>query len=468
VAVLIGAAFGLLFGLWLGRGLTTLYAEYFRFPRLVYETSWGMIAAAVILSVFAGAVGAAQGVRSAAKLPPAEALRPSAPARFRPGPLERAGVGGRLSPASLMILRNLERRPLRAIASVTGVAFGVAVLVFGFFFLDAIDYMLDLQFRRIQREDLAVYFNTARPASIGHDLSRMSGVMRAETFRSVPVRLSNGHRSRTTALVGVPPDATIRRLVDQAARLRTVPATGVMLNATLARALDVRAGDAVRAEVLEGERRVRWVRVTATIDELVGTTAYMDDRELHTLLGQARAASGAYLRVEHSSLDSVNSQLKRLPALAGVYSPAAVRASFEQQLSENLLISITFLVSLASVLAIGVVYNGARIALSERGRELASLRVLGFTRKEVEVLLLGEQGLLTALAIPFGWVIGFAMSAWTLSAFASERYRIPFVITTRTYFWSAAVTLLAATIAGLALRRRLNRLDLVAVLKTRE
>jgi putative ABC transport system permease protein len=468
VAVVAGTTAGAAAGIWLGHGLTELYGRFFRFPELSYQVSWGLVALAAAVSIGAAATGALGAVRSAVRLPPAEAMRPEAPMTFRAGFFERLGLGERLSAAGRMILRNVERRPMRSLASALGVAFSVAILVVGMFFYGALTHMIDLQFRQIQREDLGVYFNGPRAFSAGAELRAIEGVTYVQPVRIVPIRVSHGHRSRPTTITGIHAESSLRRVLDQHGRAAPIPPHGILLSATLAEILEVAPGDSVRLDVLEGNRVRRTVPVAATVAEMFGTAAYMEYDALHRMLGEAPAVSGAYLRVEPDRLDAVTDRLKRLPAVASVNSPSALQSSFEQQMSENLLVSVGFLTLLAGVLAIGVVYNGARIALAERGRELASLRVLGFTRREIAVLLLGEQAVVTLLAIPIGWAIGYGFVLLTLSAFTSERYRIPMVVTEQTYLTAAGVTILAAAIAGFAMRRRLYGLDLIAVLKTRE
>jgi putative ABC transport system permease protein len=467
-AVLLGTLIGCLSGIWFWRALTKVYGAFFRFPDLEYRISWGLLALAAAVSVAAAATGVLGAVARAVRLPPAEAMRPEAPLRFRPGPLERFGVGASLPASARMILRNLERRPFRALASATGVALATAILMVGLFFFGAVSHMIDLQFRQAQREDLAVYFNSPRSWFVRHDLAALHGVTRVEPVRVVPVRLSSGHLERPTSITGIPETAELRRLVDQRGRVASIPPEGLLLSATLAEILEVGPGDSLRVELLDGARVIRRVPVAATIDEMFGTAAYMEFHALHRLIGEGPAVSGAYLRIDGNEMGAVTEQLKRLPAVSSAYSPAALRATFEQQMDENLMVSVTFLTVLAGILAIGVIYNSARIALAERGRELASLRVLGFTRREVTTLLLGEQAAITLMAIPFGWGIGYLLIVVTLAAFTTERYRIPLILNLDTYLVAAGVTALAAAIAGLAVRRRLSRMDLIGVLKTRE
>jgi putative ABC transport system permease protein len=367
-----------------------------------------------------------------------------------------------------MIVRNIERRPIRSAFAALGVAFSVALLVTSMFFYDAVDYMIDMQFTRVQREDLVVQFSREQGRSVLGDLSRLEGVTRVEAFRAVPVWLSSGHRRRSVAIMALESDVEMRRAIDRKRGPMHIPADGIMLGEKLAEVLHVSPGDTVTLRALEGRRAEAQVPVTALVDEMFGITAYMDYEVLHGLLGDAPLVSGAHLGVDAAWQADLTRRLQRLPTVAGVYSPAAMRASFEQMMDENLFISVTFLITLAAILGVGVIYNGARIALAERGHELASLRVLGFTRREVTRLLLGEQGLITLLAIPLGWGLGFLIGIVVLAQFDQERHRIPLVVTGQTYLYSALIAVVSAVLAGLAVRHRIGSLDLIEVLKTRE
>jgi putative ABC transport system permease protein len=466
--VLAGAVLGVGLGIWFGQGLTTLYGEFFRFPELNFRAGVPLILVAVGVSVVAAVVGAVGSVGRAVRLEPAIAMRPETPARFRPGLFDRALSARRLTASARFILRAIERRPLRTLTSGLGIALSTSLVVSTLAILDSVRAMIEVQFDSVQREDLAVTFTASRPAAIRHDLARMDGVTRVELTRTVPVRIRHLHRERTTALVGLPERAALRRIVDRRGSVLPVPVEGVVLSSMLARALDVGVGDSLAVNVLEGRRPVLRLPVAATVDDMFGSSLYIDYRDLHRRLREPPLATDAFLIVNGDRVDVVNDQLKRLRAIAAVTSPAAIRDSFEQQLSENLWISMSFLLVLAGILTVGLIYNGARIALSERARELASLRVLGFTRREVAVLLLGEQAAITALAIPVGWLIGLGFMAYVLSRMGSEQYRIPLVVSGETFFVATLVTAVAAAAAAFAVRRRLDHLDLIEVLKTRE
>ncbi len=468
VAVVAGAAFGTGAGIWLGGAYVDLYGQYFDFPSLDYRLSPRLLAASIAVSVAAAAAGALGAVWRAAALPPAEAMRPEAPPSFEPGLLERLGVGRVLPAAGRMILRNLERRPLRSALSSVGVACSVAILVIGLFMYDAVAFMMDLQFRVIQREDLTVTFEQVLPASVRHDLARLEGVQRVETFRLVPARLRAGHREREIALLGVEPDGVLRRVVTVHGRVHPVPADGVVLSAMLADKLRVRPGDPLQVELLEGRRARGVLPVSGVVEDFFGLGATLSRDTLVRLTGESDRVSGAFLRVDGDRLAALSARLKNVPAVAGVASPASMLASFEDQLAESLFVGVAFLLGFASVIAVAVIYNGARISLSERGRELASLRVMGFRRGEVARLLLGEQAVVTLAAIPLGWALGYVLALALVSSMATDTYRIPLVIEARTYAFAAIGVIVASAASAGIVRRRVDRLDLIAVLKTRE
>jgi putative ABC transport system permease protein len=448
--------------------MVSLYSEYFDFPGLTYRVSWSLVSIAASVSILAASVGALGAVRRASRLPPAEAMRPEPPATFRAGVFERLGIAALLPAAGRMILRNVERQPVRSLLSAIGVAFSVAILVVGMFMFDGVDYMMDLQFRVAQREDISVTFNDALGDSVRHDLAHLAGVTRVETFRTVPVRLRAGHLKRDVGLTGVEEDARLRRVVTAGGGVYPLPPDGVVMSAMLARQLAVSTGDRITVEILEGARRSASIPVAGVVDDFVGLAAYMQLDALHALSRDGRVVSGAYLAVEPAAREGLNATLKDLPTVAGVASPAQMLASFEAQLADSLFVAVFAILGFSAVISVAVIYNGARVALSERGRELASLRVLGFSRAEVAVLLLGEQALVTLLAIPLGCVLGYFLSAAIVAGLTTENYRIPLIVSTDTYGWATLITIAAAAASGWIVRRRLDRLDLIAVLKTRE
>jgi putative ABC transport system permease protein len=463
-----GAVAGIAGGAWMGSAMVGLYNEYFRFPLLLYRLPPWVILAAIAVSLGASILGALGAVRRAVGLPPAEAMRPEPPARYRASAIERLGLGALLGPASRMVVRNLERQPVRALTSIVGIALSAAMLVLGMFFLDAIDEMMRIQFEVIQRQDLTVAFVEPRSRAAYFELERLPGVMAVEPMRNVPVRLRAGHRSRQLAIVGLEPSPSLQRVVNTSGEPVTLPPEGLVLSRALGELLGVSAGDTIQVEVLEGRRRTERVPIVALVDEYLGLSAYMTMDALHGLAMESATLSGGYLLVDRAREDALYRRLKAIPAVASVALKRAAVESFEKTMGETMGVMIFFNVMFAGTIAFGVVYNAARVSLSERSRELASLRVLGFTRREISAILLGELAVVTVLAIPAGLGIGYALAAAVVASFETEMYRFPVIVSPRTYAIASAVTVVAAAASGLIVRRRLDRLDLVEVLKTRE
>lgn len=468
VSVGVGTLLGAAGGVWAGDAMVGLYQEYFRFPTIEYRLSLQLVFLGGGISLVAAVLGGWRAVLRAASLPPAEAMRPEPPERFEPGWLERSGIADNLSTRVRFIVRNMERRPLRAGLSSLGVAFSVAILVIGFFMFDGIARMMEVQFELAQREDVTISFTQDVSDRVRTELSRLDGVTRVELIRSLPVRIHSAQRERELGLSGIWPDTRLRRIVDEDGRVHPLPLEGVVLSAMLAERLRTAPGDTVRIEALTGRRRTESFVVADVVQDLMGVSAYAHIDALERLGRDGNVASAALLATDPDRHADVTRALEDAPGIASLTTPSSMIASFERQLEDSIFVAITFIVGFASIISVAVIYNGSRIALSERGRELASLRVLGFTRREVAHLLFGEQAVITLMAIPAGWAIGYVLAGLIVGALASETYRIPLVVSDRTYGWTAAVTLVASAVSAYLVRRRLDHMDLIAVLKTRE
>lgn len=468
VIVCLGALLGTAIGLWFGATLTSGYGTFFRFPVLHYEARPALLLTSLLISTSAALLGALMAVRRAVALPPAEAMRPEPPARFRRTVLERLGLQRFLSPVGRMILRNLERKPVQTCLAILGIAMAVAILILGRYFEDALQYLIQVHFRQAQREDATVVFREARPARAQYEVASLPGVLHAEPFRAVAARLRFGHRTHRTALTGLQATGELRRLLDRDMHQVPLPPEGVVLTAKLAEILGIVPGKVLSVEVLEGARPVLHIGVVGVVDELIGASAYIEITALNRLMQEGPSISGAHLRIDPQKTTVLYALLKRLPAVAGTAFRSTMLASFENTVVENIRMFTRVLVLFAGVITFSVVYNAARIALSERGHELASLRVMGFTRTEIAVILLGEQALLTLAAMPLGFGLGYWFCTLMPLAYDSELFRMPVVVTPATYGFAFLVVTGAAVLSGLLVRRRLDHLDLIAVLKTRE
>jgi putative ABC transport system permease protein len=463
-----GVCLGMLFGAWLGQGITALYTQFFRFPFLYYRIDAGVFVIGAAVSFAAAAIGTGFAVSKAIRLPPAVAMRPPAPALYRRSLTETIGLARLLSPAARMIVRHLERWPLRALMTLSGVAASIALLVGTLFTFDAVEQMIDVFYYRTLRHDVQVTYVHERDARGFYEIGRLPGVIMAEPYRAVPVRFRFGHREERSAILGLPMKATLHQPLDIALMPLDMPAQGLLMSDMLAKELHVSPGDEVEIEVLIGDRVKTTVNVAALAKEYVGKSAYMSIDALNRLMGEAPLTSGAYLLADGDQSEDLYAALKDTPGVAALTIKRGAIESFRGTFAQSMNTVLFFYVAFGGMITFGVIYNAARISLSERARDLATLRVLGFSKSETASILLGEFALLTLASLPVGWLFGYAMASYMVVRFESELFRIPLIVTWGTMSFAALTAIGAAVLSGLIVARRIRNLDIVAVLKTRD
>jgi putative ABC transport system permease protein len=469
VIALIGIAVGAAAGAQLGRGMTHLYAEFFHFPFLLFRAEPETYLIAAIVSAAAAVAGAVKAVREALALAPAVAMQPPAPPRYRRLiPVRYAWQVSRLSQLDVMAVRHMVRWPFRAGFTALGIALATALLVTALLSFDSVELMIDVAFNRTERQDATLALTEAKGPAVVPAAGRLPGVLRVEPFHAAPVRLRNGHLSRRLSITGKPDDRDLARVLDDRFEPVLLPETGLAVGERVAEVLGLKRGDLVEVELLSGKRRTARVPVTDIIKSYFGLMVYMRASALDELLDEGPRVSGLHVAYDKLKERELFAAIKSMPAIGSVALQPVALARFRETLAQNINYMVTVYVALAVVIAFGIVYNNARIQLSERARELASLRVFGFTRAEVSRVLLTELAILTLLAQPFGWLIGYGFGWLLIRSFSSDLYRVPFVIEGSTYAISSLVVLVAAAVSALIVRQRVDRLDLVAVLKTRD
>lgn len=455
-------------GLWVGRSVTEIYAEFYRFPVLYYRPGAAVFAAASLLSLAVATAASTMAVRRAARLQPAVAMQPPAPVDYRGIAAAPLSVARLLDMPTRMVLRHIARWPGRSAVTTTGIAMAVAILVGTLFFFDSMDEMMESYFHRQQRQDATITFVEPKPDRAVEALRRLPGVLTAEPYRTVAARIRLGHRSERTEITGIDEDAALRPPPLARPRPPYFTAQRLVLSSELADNLRARPGDRVRLEVLQERRPVLDIEVAAITEEYIGKAAYMDRRALNRLMREGAMSSGAYLLLDQTKTAPLYRELKDTPQIASIMLQSKALNVFRETMAETMYIIIGFYVAFGSLIAIGVVYNSARISLSEHARDLATLRVIGYTRHEVSYILLGQLSLLTLLALPVGCLLGYGLAWMFVQAFHTEVYRIPLHIEPATYGLAILTVLIAAIASALLVRRRIDRLDLVSVLKTRE
>lgn len=466
--VLLGEMLGIAIGFGFGKAMMTMYAGYYRFAAFYYAVSAKEIVVSVLAASLAALAATLTAVRRSVKLQPAEAMRPAAPAKFSVSLFERMGASRLLSMAGRMSLRNLSRRPWRAVASCIGISFAVALLVVGMFFGDSMAAVMDNQFRNAERQDLTVSFNHAISFDALYELGRWRGVLQVEPQRIVGAIFRHQQREYRSALYGLEARPELQRVLSTDSKTLQIPREGVMLSDTLAANIDAHLGDTIQLQLLEGRQQTANLTVAAIANEPFGTSAYAALGTVNELLGTGPQINTALLRIDEHRQPEIYRGLMALPTVQAVTSRKAMLASFETMTEQALLAFAGALSLFASAMAAGVVYNAVRISLSERERELATLRVIGLTRAEVSVVLLGELMVLVAMALPLGCLLGYGLAQATAVASSTDLYRIPCIVSAGTYLFAVSTVLVAAVAAAFFVRRRVDRLDLVYVLKVKE
>jgi len=464
----LGIAGGIAAGIWMGKGMSNIYMEMYSLPFMIYVLKPKVIVAAAVTSMLVAILGTLYAVRQAARLPPAQAMRPEPPALYHATLVERLGLQRWFSQPTRMILRHIERRPVKSLLTTLGIAMACGVMMIGGFQEGAIDHMVEVQFSMSQREDLIAIYTEPTSLRSLYSLRSLPGVEHVEGFREVPAKLQFEHRFYRTSLQGLQPDGELKRLLDTDLKAVDLPQEGVILTDHLTELLQIKPGDMLTIEVLEGKRHTVQVPLIGTAKEYIGLNAYMQREALNRLLQEGHAISGALLKVDERYQREVYADLKDMPRIAGVVEHKSAIQAFYDTLAETVLFFTFITTLLGGSIAFGVVYNSMRIALSERNRELASLRVLGFERREVAYILLGELGLLIMVAIPLGLLIGYGLCAYLAFQFNNDLYRIPLVLGMNVYAFAALVVIISSLISALMIWRNLAHLDMVAVLKTKE
>ncbi len=468
IIAVIGIAIGSLVGTWLGSYVTQLFGDFFRFPFLIFSRDGSTYLIGGVLSLLAATVGAIRALREVVELPPAVAMQPPAPARyshFLPG---RWSLNRVVRQPTVMMLRNIGRHPLRTAFTLIGISMATGILVVSLFTRDTMENLINVTYFLADRQDATISFGERRAADVVYDVQHLPGVLAVQPSREVPVRIRRGSVERRILLSGKPKGADLSRIIDANLHPVVLPEEGLAISGMLAQVLGVKVGDEVEVDLLEGQKRTVTIPVAATVEDYFGIRGMMDATALQRLMRETPAANSVHVSVDRSFLDAFYAKIKSVPLISGLALQQTSLVNFREAVALLITTMASIYAGLAAVIAFGVVYNSARISLSERARDLASLRVLGFTRGEVLRILLLELAFLTLLAQPPGWLFGYGL-AWVMKTrLAGELMRVRLVVENFTYAMSSIIVISAALASAFAVRKRVYGLDLVAVLKTRD
>jgi putative ABC transport system permease protein len=465
---LVGALAGGALGGWLGTAIVAVLAQYMRFPHLAPQFSWTAFAVAATLSMAVAIAGSLRAVGRAVRLSPAVAMQPPTPTSFRRGLLERAGLWRALDQPTRMIARNIERFPARAASTVGGLSVSLSLLIGSQFLFGSIDDVVEQAYFQARRWTDQVTFAERRDVHAVIEMKHLPAALRVEPYRNAPARLRAHARDERIELVGLESDAELALPLDPQGYRIFFKGRSLVLSQALGARLGVRPGDLVELEITEGRRPRTIVPVSAIAQDYAGLTAQMTRGALNRLMGDGDLASGANLVVAPDQRGEFYRAIAQIPEIVGAGSRDDTVASFRSAVAAALTTEMAFFLGFAAAIAFGVAYNISRIALADRARDLATLRVLGFGRAECAYILSGELGLLALAATPLGVLGGFALADALITAFTRQDFYLPFHITAKGLGVAFTTYLSAVILAAALVAQRIWRFDLVAVLKTRD
>ncbi|MCV6625433.1 MAG: ABC transporter permease [Cellvibrionaceae bacterium] len=463
-----GALLGCLLGVIGGRLLIDVYLIYYKLPFLVFELAPSSLLVGLGVSVMAASAGGALVLGRVFGLNPAVAMRPPAPVDYSRTANFSAALKARLDQPSRMVLRRLLRQPMRSALAVLGIAAGMSLSVAMLGVFSGFERIMSFSFEVVDRSDARVSFIEPYGDKALYELQSIPGVMAVEPFRTVAATLRHGVHHYRLGINGLLAEPQLNRALAAAGQPVYIRGDGIVLSRSLANILQVEAGQLLRVEVKEGRRPVLELPVIRIVESLLGSPAYMELAALNRALKQPGRLSGAYLRIDSQHSQSVYRALKTMPSVAGVNLKDEARRAFAVMIDSGAGFMRYIMVVFAGVITFGIVYNSARIAYAERARDLASLRVIGFTRAEAAFVLLGELGLVTLAALPLGCVLGYFLLAVVCAGFSTDLYQIPAVLEPKNFGAAIAVVVLAGLVSGLMIKRDIDNIDMVSALKTRE
>src|SRR6266700_3711759 len=370
--VALGVLIGSIVGTWLGVFVTQFFGDFFHFPFLVFAKSPDLYVIAAALSLTAAVLGASRALRDVVKLAPAVAMQPPAPPRFRKLLPTSFSLDKLVSQPMVMMLRNVTRHPVRAAFTVLGMAAATAILIVSIFIHDTMESLIDVTYFMADRQDATVSLVEKRQQDVVRQMARLPGVFVAEPYREVPVRIRNGSVERRIVVSGRPRGADLNRIIDIALQPVVLPESGLAISSILAQILGVKAGDSVDIDLLEGARRTVTVPIAALVEDYFGIRGMMDAEALARLMRESPTVTSGSLSFDQNQREAFYAAIKAMPTVSGLGLQRVSLANFRQSIALLITTMASIYTALATVIAFGLVYNSARISLSERARELAS------------------------------------------------------------------------------------------------
>lgn len=467
---LLGAVFGTLLGVALASVISYAYGIYFNLPETISGLNTKATVYGFLLSLGVGGLSGVIASRGVTAIHPAEAMRPEVPKSSRKSIFEHWDwLWQRLEPTWKMSIRTIGRNRMRFTLVLLGITFAVGMLVVSLFFHNSIDYMVREHYEVEQRYNYLLRFTTPLKESELLNISRIDGVLQTEPLLEVPVKVHFAGRSEDDVLVGLAPESVLKKLFSTNGKPLQLPKEGLLINEKTANKLGIGVGDKVEIETLLGLGPSRHAEVTVVgvSRQLIGGGSYIPLFQVNRILGEEGLISGAMLKVDPGKVSEVEGVLNKMTAVASILSKQKEIDNFNTSL-EATVYSVGIMILCAVLLGFAIVYNASVISFAERKRELASLRVLGFTIKEVSALLWKEYLLQSLCGIALGLPFGYLMALSFARSLSTDLFSLPVVVYPITYVFAALGGIAFVMIALRFAVRGVRKLDLVEILKNRD
>lgn len=466
----IGGVAGVVFGIYVQHWSVGIYRQFYALPRIEAAFYWDILLAGFGISVLFAVLGTLKGVRRAARLAPAEAMRPSPPESGRKVFVERiTALWERLSFRWRMILRAVFRNPFRSAVTVFASVVSAALIVSALAMVDALNYLISYEFERVSRQDVTVSLRDPKDVVSTSEVNALPGISDTQPELQVVCDLSNGPYQRRLGVTGLARGSRLHTPLDGQGNPIVVPPEGLVLTKKVSEILHAGVGATLRLRPLVGRRTEREAPVVAIVETFLGLGAYADIGYLSRLLGEERSANVILVKSFRGRADeSLLREMKERPAVVAIGERQRSLDQINETFGRNMITMIGIMVLFSGLVAFGSVLNAAMVSLSEREREVGTLRVLGYTPREVAGIFSGESYFLNVFGIALGLAAGVGLAHLMSVAYNVELYRFPTVIYPSRLVIAAILMCVFVAAAQLVVAGMIRKLPWLDVLKVKE
>jgi len=459
----IGSVFGLIFGTILSGNIAKLYIQFFNIPMLKFNFYYEYMIIAIVLSIVFCTFAGIWGARRVIKILPAESMRPEPPKQGGRAFIDRIDILWKhLSFSWKMVLRNIFRNKKRFVFITFGIAMTFAISLIPSMMNSAMNDIFEGHYSDFQKMDYNINFSTPLNINAVNEIKHIVDTDRIEPKIEFPFELIYGNNKLVANIIGVKSNTEFYGFKNLKGQSINLPNDGIVLSEGLARFIGVEKGDKVKIKTFIPNKDDIYVEVKDIIKQSLGTNGYMEISYMGNILLDKSLITGVYI----NSSDNIKGELENIKGIASIQSLADMRSIFEQFM--GLMIgSISVMIVFAGILGFAIVYNSTIMNIAERRLEFSSLRVMGFSKKEIFKIITKENSVMTILGIILGIPLGQSMISSLESTFSTEIYTIEMNPTLSSYIITAILTIIFVIIAQLATYKKINSLDFIEALKNR-